>query len=104
MTRWFGNNEQYFEQLREFVPRDALAILEQQKSKITKAVSEEIGDFGNALAEPIRLLAFHCERQHGDAIGLLGQCKSRRRLPQVQRHECERPEQQGDGREIDTPA
>lgn len=54
MTRWFGNNEYYFDQLREFVPRDALAILEQQKERISKSVNDEIQGFGTELAQAVK--------------------------------------------------
>jgi cob(I)alamin adenosyltransferase len=51
---WIGKHEHYFEQLREFVPRDALAILEQQKQKVARAIDDEVAAFGGQLAAAVQ--------------------------------------------------
>lgn len=51
---WIGKQSHYFEQLREFVPRDALAILEQQRQKVSKAIDDEVAAFGEALARSVK--------------------------------------------------
>jgi len=52
--KWFGDNEYYFEQLREFVPRDSLAILEQQKQRISQSIATEVTAFGEDLAKSVK--------------------------------------------------
>ena len=50
---WFGERSYYFEQLREFVPRDALSILDQQKEKVRKAIDEQVDEFSKQLSDQV---------------------------------------------------
>lgn len=45
----FGRSAYYFEQLREFVPRDSLQVLEQQKERVSRAIDEEVDRFAKDL-------------------------------------------------------
>jgi hypothetical protein len=62
------DNDYYFEQLREFVPRDALAILNQTKEKIATAIGKEVEQFAKELATAVNAELEKQRREAAEAL------------------------------------
>ena len=70
---WFGENSYYFDQLREFVPQDALTILERQKEKVSQAIEKQVEQFGRALADHVKR---DVEKAQLEAQAALGEART----------------------------
>lgn len=80
---WVGNKSYYFEQLREFVPKDALSILEQTRQKVEASIDEQIEVFGRdlhgaverAIADKEKELASSLEKAFSDLSAAVASLK-----------------------------